>query len=168
MKTGKRMISLILSLLLVLAMTFVGGMTLPICAIDGSAEGQATVKVTNSEMHVTVGYKQSRSFEFEASGVPDGAAVYVFFNGEKLRADLQVTVSEPTEDYTVEARILDANDETIASSGEIEVTVKNGFLDRIAAFLKNTLGTAADAVADVFGAIFMKILVLLNGGRFLK
>ena len=167
MKTGKRMISLILSLLLVLAMTFVGGMTLPICAIDGSAEGQATVKVTNSEMHVTVDYKQSRSFEFEASGVPDGAAVYVFFNGEKLRADLQVTVSEPTEDYTVEARILDANDETIASSGEIEVTVKNGFLDRVAAFLKNAFGTAADAVADVFGAIFMKILVFLNGGRFM-
>lgn len=162
MKTGKKAISLLLSLMLVLAMM------LPVCAIDGSAEGQTTVKVTNSEMQVTVGYKESKSFEFEASGVPAGAAVYIFINGEKLRSDLQVTVSEPTEDYTVEARVLDENDQTIASSGVIEVTVKNGVFDRIAAFLRNTFGTAADAVADVVGAFFMKILVFLNGGKFLK
>ena len=162
MKTCKRATALILSLLLVLAMTAAGGMTF---AVDGAAESPATVKVTNSEMQVTVGYKESKSFEFEASGLPDGAAVYVFINGEKLREDLQVTVSDPTEDYTVEARVLDADGETIASSGVIKVTVKNGLLDRLLAFFRNTFGTAVDAVGDVLSAFFMKILVFLNGGK---
>ena len=162
MKTGKLMVSLLLSLMLVLAMTAAGGMTL---AVDGNAEGLATVKVTNSEMKVTVGYKETKSFEFEASGLPEGAAVWVFINGEKLREDLQVTVNDPTEDYTVEARALGADGETLASSGVIEVTVKNGLFDRIAAFFGNTFGTAADAVADIISSFFMSIVVFLNGGK---
>ena len=157
MKTCKKASCLLLSLLLLL----LGSMS--VCAADGDV----SVRVTNSETDVTVGYRETKCFEFETTALPDGASVYVFLNGEQLREDTYVCVSDPTEDYTVEARVLDAQGAVIASSGVIHVTVKNGVFDRLLALFKNTVGTAADAVADVLSAIFMRIVVFLNGGSFL-
>ena len=163
MKTCKRIACLILSLVFMLAAAAVGSVTA--CAIDGDAAGKPSVKVTNCGLDVTAGYKETGYFSFEKENVPDGATVHVFVNDEDQGEREYIYVNEPTEDYTVEARILDADGETIATSGVIRVTVKNGFFDRIAAFFKRTFGTAADAVADVVSAFFMTIVVFLNGGK---
>lgn len=161
MKTGRRLLSLLLSLMLVLG-TCAAGLT----AHASDAAG-TTVRVVNSENAVTAGYKENGFFEFEAANLPPDAAVHVFLNGEDRGESVYIYVNDPTEDYTVEAKVLGRDGREIADSGEIRVHVKNGFFDRLGAFFRRTFGTAADAVADFFGAVFMTILVFLNGGRFM-
>lgn len=162
MKNCKKAVCWMLSLVLLIAAA-VG--SLNVCAIDGEAAGKPSVKVTNCGLDVTAGYMETGYFSFEAENVPDGASVHVFVNEEDQGEKEYIYVEKPTEDYTVEAKILDAQGGTVASSGVIKVTVKNGFFDRLAAFFKRTFGTAADAVADVFSAIYMSILVFFNGGH---
>ena len=161
MKTNKRLLSLLLSLMLVLG---IGAAGLTAHAADA---GETTVKVVNSGMEVTAGYKEKGYFEFEAANLPPDAAVHVFLNGEDRGESVYIYVGDPTEDYTVEAKVLGSDGREIAESGEIRVHVKNGFFDRLGAFFNRTFGTAADAIADVFGAIFMTILVFFNGGKFM-
>lgn len=161
MKTGRRLLSLLLSLMLALG---IGAAGLTAHASDAAG---TTVRVVNSENAVAAGYKENGFFEFEAANLPPDAAVHVFLNGEDRGESVYIYVNDPTEDYTVEAKVLDRDGREIADSGEIRVHVKNGFFDRLGAFFNRTFGTAADAIADVFGAIFMTILVFLNGGRFM-
>ena len=159
MKTGQRMMALLLSLALLL-----GCVSLTAGAVDA---GETAVRVVNSEKEVTTGYKETGYFEFEASNVPLDATVHVFLSGEDRGESTYIYVKEPTEDYTVEAKVLDRDGGQLAASGEIKVHVKNGFFDRIGAFFKRTFGTAADALADIFGAVFMTILLFLNGNKFM-
>ncbi|MBQ7546722.1 MAG: hypothetical protein IJT41_07145 [Clostridia bacterium] len=161
MKTNKRLLSVLLSLMIVLG---IGAAGLTAHAAD---TGETTVRVVNSDKEVTVGYKEKGYFEFEAANLPAGAAVHVFLNGEDRGESVYIYVSDPTEDYTVEAKVLGSDGGEIADSGEIRVHVKNGFADRLGAFFNRTFGTAADVIADVFGAIFMTILVFFNGGKFM-
>lgn len=154
MKTGKRFLSLIFSIL------FVFGTAVAAFAVDDS--GKTTVRATNCGSEVTLEYKQSKTYEFEAENMPEGASIHVFCNGEDRGAGTYINVNDPTEDYTVEAKVLDADGSVIAASGEIRVTVKNGFFDRFKASLKNVFGTIGDAIMDVLSAIFMRIWIFLH------
>ena len=163
MKTCKKTVSLLLALLFAFCSAAVGGMNVCAYAADESEPaGETTVKVVNCGNEVTTGYKETAYFEFEAANMPDGAAIHVFCNGEDRGESTYIYVNDATEDYTVEAKVLDRDGTVLASSGEIKVTVKNGFFDRTKTFLKKTFGTAADAVMDILSAIFMRIWIFLH------
>ena len=149
--------SRILCLLLCLVIAVSG--TVMAAAAD---EGEVTVRVTNSESEVTVGYKETRYFEFRAENLPEGASVHVYCNGEDRGEDTYLGVYSPTDDYTVEAKVLDAAGNVIAESGTISVHVQNGFSDRLQVSVKKAVSTFFDAVFDIFGAIFMRIWIFLH------
>ena len=180
MNTRTKIVSLLLSLILVSGVLAAGSVCFASYARDDSAvcgsactihlstdtedpaSAEPTVRVLNSESEVTVGYKETRYYEFEASNLPAGAAVHVFLNGEDHDTSTIIYVTKPTEDYTVEAKIIDADGNVLAVSGEIRVTVKNGFFDRLTAAVKDGARTAGDAVMDILGAIFMRIWIFLH------
>ena len=157
MKTCKRSFALILAILLMLAACG----AFMVCAADGDAN-KPTVRATNVEAALTLEYKQTKTFDFEAENLPDGASVHVFQNGEDKGETLSYTVEKATEDYIIEAKAIDKDGSVIATSGEIKVTVKNGIGDRLRDFFKNSLHTLGDGVMDFFGAIFMRIWVFLH------
>ncbi len=159
MKTGKKAVSLILSLVFVLCTIAVGGVTS--YAVDGSSS-EAKIRAINCDSEITLRYKESKTYEFEAENLPEGAAVHVFCNGEDKGACTYYTVEKPTDDYTVEGKILDRDGTVIAASGEIKVAVQHSFSDRAKDFFKNTFGTFFDAIADIFSAIFMRIWIFLH------
>ncbi|MBR3620771.1 MAG: InlB B-repeat-containing protein [Clostridia bacterium] len=109
-----------------------------------------TVVNTDSESEITTDYKESKRFSFEPEFVPEGATAHVFYNGEDRGEGTSIEVKEPTEDYTVECKVLDADGNEIASSGEIKVKVKNSFFDRLKWFFNNfwanILKTFIDAI----------------------
>ncbi len=162
MKYVKSGLSLILAVLLMF-----GTLGVISYAADGETDevpisSEVTVKLVNGEKEVTVGYKEAKSFEFKAENLPDGAEVHVFLNGEDLRADTYLSVPDPTENYTVQAKVIDKDGKVIASSDLIKVTVKNGILDQIMDFFSSGFGTIGDAIADIFGAIFMRIWIFVH------
>ena len=99
--------------------------------------GGETVVNTDSESEITTDYKESKRYVFEPEFVPDGATAHVFYNGEDRGEGTSIEVKEPTDDYTVECKVLDAEGNEIASSGEIKVKVKNSFFDRLKWFFNN-------------------------------
>ncbi|MBQ7541486.1 MAG: hypothetical protein IJT44_04240 [Clostridia bacterium] len=162
MKNCRKTVSLILALLLMLCSASVGGMTVFAAAQDDGQTDEVTVKVVNSGLEVTAGYKETMYFEFEAANMPKDASIHVFCNGEDRGESVYIYVKDATEDYTVEAKVLDKDGKVLTTSDVIKVTVKNGFFDRAKAFLKKTFGTAGDAIMDVLGAIFMRIWIFFH------
>jgi len=162
MKYAKSGLSLLLAVLLMF-----GTLGVMSYAADGETDempiaGEVTVKLVNGENEVTIGYKEARSFEFKAENLPNGAEVHVFLNGEDLRADTYLSVTDPTEDYTVQAKVIDKDGKVIASSNIIKVTVKNGVFDQLKELFSGGFGKIGDALGDIFGAIFMKIWVFIH------
>ena len=95
-------------------------------------------KVTaDCENEITLDYKESKRYAFELEFVPEGATAHVFYNGEDRGEGTSIEVKEPTGDYTVECKVLDADGNEIATSGEIKVKVKNSFFDRLRWFFNN-------------------------------
>lgn len=155
MKTTKRIFSLMLCALLLL------GAVCTTYAIDGG-EAKPSIKPSNVEYEVTVAYKQSKTYEFEATDLPDDATVHVYCNGEDWGEGTYITVEKPTEDFTVEAKILDKDGQVIAASGEVKVMVQNTFADKLKDLFHNTFGRFFDGIGDIFGAIFMRIWIWLH------
>ena len=98
--------------------------------------GETVVK-TDTESEITTDYKESKRYAFEPEFVPEGATAHVFYNGEDRGEGTSIEVKEPTDDYTVECKVLDAEGNEIATSGEIKAKVKNGFFDRLKWFFNN-------------------------------
>jgi hypothetical protein len=112
-----------------------------------------TVVNTDSESEITTDYKESKRFVFEPEFVPEGATAHVFYNGEDRGEGTSIEVKEPTDDYTVECKVLDAEGNEIASSGEIKVKVKNSFFDRLKWFFNNLLRMVIEALIEGFGSV---------------
>ena len=158
MKNAKRVLSLLLSLTLVLGAVAVGGMSASAdigikwedgenyCEISDYAglkefasrvNGGETKVTADCESEITLGYKESKRFAFEPEFVPEGATAHIFYNGEDRGEGTSIEVKEPTDDYTVECKVLDKDGNEIATSGEIKVKVKNSFFDRLKWFFNN-------------------------------
>ncbi|MBR4766320.1 MAG: hypothetical protein IK085_06115, partial [Clostridia bacterium] len=82
----------------------------------------------------TVEYKEDQTFKADAKDLPEGAEIHWFVNGEDVGTGSSYTVEDPTEDYTVQAKVIDKDDKVLAESETQKVHVKNGFFDRIKAF----------------------------------
>ena len=74
MKQSNRVIAL------VLFCVFAFGLAVPAFAVD--SVNVPTVTAVNCASEITIGYKETRQFEFEAHDLPAGAAVHVFCSGE--------------------------------------------------------------------------------------
>ena len=86
---------------------------------------------------ITLDYKELKTYNFNVEYMPEGATAHVFYNGEDRGEGTSIEVKEPTGDYTVECKVLDADGNEIATSGEIKVKVKNSFFDRLKWFFNN-------------------------------
>ena len=119
--------------------------------------GKTTVKAVDTESEITTDYKQSKNFDFETEYMPEGATAHVYYNGEDQGEGTSISVREPTGDYTVECKVLDADGNEIASSGEIKVRVKNSFLDKIRWSFNNLPGIVKKALTEGFGKININV-----------
>ena len=85
--------------------------------------------------------------------MPEGAEIQWFVNGEEAGKGDSYTVKEPTENYKVQAKAV-KDGEVIAETEEVEVTVKNGFFDKLEAlFLDIIEKILGKAVADFLSSI---------------
>lgn len=160
MKNIKKIISLIMSLLIACGVLAAGTSAFAYGdALNAVSEGgETTVKPFNLDADLILDYKATKTFEFEAENVPEGAEIHIYVNGEDKGATDTVTVEDAVENYTVEAKVIDANGKEIASSGVINVTVRNSIVDRA----KSSLNKFSDALLDIVGAFFMTILYRLK------
>lgn len=111
--------------------------------------GKTTVKAVDTESKITTDYKQTKNFKFETENMPEGATAHVYYNGEDQGEGTSISVKEPTDDYTVECKVLDANGKEIASSGKIKVKVKNSFLDKSKWFFNNLPGILTEGFSKI-------------------
>jgi hypothetical protein len=108
--------------------------------------GETAVDCINYGDSAKLGYKQTQQYTFIAEYLPEGASVHVFVNGEDQGEGTSVKVKEPTESYTVQAKVLDENGNVIAESSVINVKVKNTLCARIWYFFMKLLTSLAHAI----------------------
>ncbi len=130
-----------------------------ITAATGNATYTATykavpIKIDLGEFESTTGYKEEQTFTVDTSDLPEGAEVHWFVNGEDVGTGESYTVEDPTDDYTVQAKVIDKDGNTIAESEEQKVEVKNGFFDRLKAFFAELIEKIlGKAIADFLSSV---------------
>ena len=81
-------------------------------------------------------YHKTLTYTATAAEVPDGAEVHWFLNGEDVGVLDELTVARATEDYTVQAKIINIEDGSVLAESEIaEVHVCNCFFIRALVFI---------------------------------
>ena len=64
------------------------------------------------------------------------------------------TVEDPTDDYTVQAKVIDKDGNVLDESSVAKVTVKNGFFDRLKAFFSELIEKIlGKAIAELLTSI---------------
>ena len=81
-----------------------------------------------------LGYKENQTFTADVSGLPEGAEVHWFVNGEDAATGSEYKVVGPKDDYTIQAKIIDKDGNVLSESAEESIKVKHGFLDKILFF----------------------------------
>ena len=97
-------------------------------------EYEPAVVIDDYEENFEIGYKDSMIYRATAVDVPEGAAIHWFVNDEDIGAGEGIGVEEPTDDYTVQAKIIGKDGSVLAESGVMNVTVRKTFFDRLIAF----------------------------------
>ena len=112
--------------------------------INAIYTGNVNIEIKGAGDEITTGYKADKIFEAVASDIPEGAEIHWFVNGEDVGTGEKYKVEDPTDDYTVQAKVIDRDGNVLAESSVQKVKVKNGFFDRLKYF---------------FTEIFMNILL---------
>ncbi|MBQ8944249.1 MAG: MucBP domain-containing protein, partial [Clostridia bacterium] len=100
------------------------------------------------------GYKEDRTFTAKAENLPEGAEIHWFVNGEDVGTGDICTVEDPTDDYTVQAKVIDKDGNTLDETKVQPVKVKNGFFDRLKAFFAELIEKIlGKAIADLLGSV---------------
>ena len=112
------------------------------------------IKIEIGEFEDTTGYKEEQTFTVDTSDLPEGAEVHWFVNGEDVGTGESCTVEDPTDDYTIQAKVIDKDGNIIAESEEQKVEVKNGFFDRLKAFFAELIEKIlGKAIADLLSSV---------------
>ena len=113
-----------------------------------------SIEIENIEEQTETGYKEDQTFTVDTSDLPDGAEVHWFVNGEDVGTGESYTVENPTEDYTIQAKVIDKDGNVVSESEEQKVTVKNGFFDRLKAFFADLIEKIlGKAIADLLSSV---------------
>lgn len=100
------------------------------------------------------GYKEDRTFTAKAENLPEGAEIHWFVNGKDVGTGDICTVEDPTDDYTVQAKVIDKDGNTLDETKVQPVKVKNGFFDRLKAFFAELIEKIlGKAIADLLGSV---------------
>ncbi|MBR3439786.1 MAG: hypothetical protein IKH13_09825, partial [Clostridia bacterium] len=102
---------------------------------------------------ITLDYKESKNYNFNVEYMPERASAHIFINGEDRGEGMTYEVKEPTDDYTVECKVINENGDEIATSGEIKAKVKNSFFDRLRWFFNNFWANIFKAIIDSLIAV---------------
>ncbi len=117
-------------------------------------ENITSIRIDDFEENTEIGYKENMIFRASAADMPEGAEIHWFVNGEDVGTGEGLGVEEPTEDYTVQAKVLDKDGSVLAESGTMNVKVRNGFFDRLLAFFSSLFDKIfGGALSDLFGSI---------------
>ena len=132
-----------------------GGISLSV-ELEKDSSGEEETEETTIELGEfkdTLGYKETQTFTAASAGMPEGAEIQWFVNGEETGKGDSYTVKEPTENYKVQAKAV-KDGEVIAETEEVEVTVKNGFFDKLEAFFLDIIEKIlGKAIADFLSSI---------------
>ena len=86
-----------------------------------------------------LGYKESQTLHTECTDIPEDAEIHWYVNGEDVGTGREYTVEKPTESYTVFVKAIEADSRESVCSLPINVTVKNGFFDKLQWFFEEIL-----------------------------
>ena len=115
---------------------------------------EPAIWIDDFEENTEIGYKEDMIFRASTADMPEGAEIHWFVNGEDVGTGEGLGVEEPTEDYTVQAKMLDKDGNVIAESGTMNVKVRNGFFDRLLAFFASLFDMIFGGfLSDLFGRI---------------
>ncbi|MBR6004638.1 MAG: hypothetical protein IK063_00240, partial [Clostridia bacterium] len=112
------------------------------------------VKLDTESISDTTGYKEDQTFTVDTKDLPEGAEVHWFVNGEDVGTGSSYTVKDQTSDYTVQAKVIDKDGNVLTETEEQTVKVKNGFFDRLIAFLAELIEKIlGKAIVDFFSSV---------------
>jgi hypothetical protein len=100
------------------------------------------------EIEDTTGYKEDQTFTVDTSSLPEGAEVHWFVNGEDVGTGESYTVEDPTDDYTIQAKAVDKDGNTLDETQVQAVKVRNGFMDKLKWFFSDFWNNIFKAVID--------------------
>ena len=94
--------------------------------------GNPSVKIVDYKSTRTVWFHRTLTFTADAADVPEGAQIRWYLNGEEVGAGETYTVEYPTDDYTIQAKIVSPADGEVFAESEVEtVDVVNCFIVRL-------------------------------------
>ncbi|MBR4765253.1 MAG: InlB B-repeat-containing protein, partial [Clostridia bacterium] len=113
-----------------------------------------SISIKNFEENSETGYKEDKTFTAEAKDLPEGTEIHWFVNGEDVGTGSSYKVEDPTEDYTVQAKVIDSDGNVLDETETQKVHVKNGFFDRIKAFFTELIAQIlGKAIADLLFSV---------------
>lgn len=96
-----------------------------------------TIAIRGFVPYRSEGYKTTISFSAVATLPPDGATIHWFVNETDSGTGEAFTVRRAKADYTIQARLIDEDGETVLAESETEwVYIKTGFWAKVLAFLR--------------------------------
>ncbi|MBR6005524.1 MAG: hypothetical protein IK063_04775, partial [Clostridia bacterium] len=117
-------------------------------------EFEPAVAIDDYEENTTIGYKDNMLFRATAVDIPKDGSIHWFVNGENVGTGEGLGVEEPTENYTVQAKIIDKDGNVRAESGVMNVEVKSTFFDRLIAFFADLIDKIlSGAIGEIFSSI---------------
>ncbi|MBR4766548.1 MAG: Ig-like domain repeat protein [Clostridia bacterium] len=132
----------------------IGGITVKPVYTEIPNDSKPTVSIDDFEENSEIGYKEDVIYRVSTEDLPEGAEVHWFVNGEDVGVGEGLGVEDPTEDYTVQAKVIDKDSNVIAESETAKVHVKNGFFDRLKAFFAELIEKILGSfLADLFSSI---------------
>ena len=132
----------------------IGGITVKPVYTVIPQENEPTVTIDGFEENSETGYKEDKTFTADAKDLPEGAEIHWFVNGEDVGTGESYTVEDPTEDYTVQAKVIDKDGNVLAETETQKVHVKNGFFDRLKAFFAELIEKIlGKAIADLLSSV---------------
>jgi hypothetical protein len=100
----------------------------------------------NGKAEKTVDLKSTVTFTADVENMPDGSKIQWYINGEAVKGENGKTfkVEKAEKDFTVQAKLVDAQGKEICESETQTVKVKTGFFAIIIAFFRQIFGRLPD------------------------
>ncbi len=112
-----------------------------------------TIGIKDHTGETVIGYKEEHVFTADITDLPDGAGIQWFVNGQLAGTGVSCTVKGPTDDYSVQAKLIGKDGSELAKSVLLNVKVKNDFFAKIRYFLMKICSVLSGAIGYVVNKI---------------